>query len=117
MAVFDAKQLIAHGVKAISFLPIFSRLNHGHGHFYRACAVHFLTHNGFYLAYDAQTHGHVSVDACTQFFDHTGAHHQLVAGDFSVGWGFFEGGDEELRGFHGGLFVERENLLEIIKNS
>jgi hypothetical protein len=26
-----------------------------------------------------------------------------VAGDFSVCWGFFECGDEELGGFHSGL--------------
>ena len=39
-----------------------------------------------------------------EFLDHAGAHHQFMAGDLGVGGGFFEGGDQELGGFHRVIF-------------
>ena len=96
MAVFDAQQLGAHFLEAPGFLPQLGGLHHRHGQLHRHGTVHFLAHDGFDLANDAQAHGHVGVDASTQFFDHARTHHQLMAGHFSVGRGFFEGGDEEL---------------------
>ena len=96
MPVFDAQQLGAHFLEAPGFLPQLGGLHHRHGQLDRHGAVHFLAHDGLHLANDAQTHGHVGVDASTEFFDHAGSHHQLVAGHFGVSGGFFEGGDEEL---------------------
>jgi hypothetical protein len=67
----------------------------------------YVAHDGFNLADHAQAHGHVVVDACAQLLDHAGAGHQLVADHFGVGRGFFEGGNEELGGFHrGGLTLQ-----------
>ncbi len=100
MAVLDAQQLRAHFFEAAGFLPELCRLDHRHGHFHGAGAVHFLAHYGLNLAYHAQAHGHVVVDAGAQFLDQAGTHHELVADDFGVGRGFLEGGNEELRGFH-----------------
>ena len=96
MAVLDAQQLGTHLLETAGFLPELGRLNHRHGHFNGAGAVHFFAHDGFDLADHAQAHGHVVVNAGAQFFDHAGAHHELVADDFSVGGCFFERGNEEL---------------------
>ena len=100
MAVLDAQQFGAHGVKAPGFLPELGRLHHGHGQFHRPSAVHFLAHDGFYLLYHAQAHGHVGIDPSCELLDHSGAHHELVADHLGIGGGFLEGGNEELGGFH-----------------
>ena len=63
MAVFDTQQLVAHFLEATGFLPQLGGLDDGHGDFNRASTVHFLAHDGFDLADDAQAHGHVGVDA------------------------------------------------------
>ena len=93
MAVLDAQKLWAHLFKAPCFLPQFGGLNHRHGHFDGTCTVHFFAHDGFYFANDAQSHGHVVVNASTQALDHAGAHHELMAHHLSVCWRFFEGGN------------------------
>ena len=102
--VLDAQHLRAHLVKAAGFLPEFGGLDHWHGHFDGASAVHFFAHDGLDLADDAQAHRHVVVDTGAQFFDQAGAHHQLMADDFGVSGGFLEGGNKELGGFHGLFF-------------
>ena len=99
--VFHAHQLGAHFFPAAGFLPEFSRLNHRHQQFHRPGAVHLFSHNRLDLADDPQTHRHVRVNARAQFFDHAGAHHQLVAGDFGIGRGFLLGGNKKLGCFHG----------------
>ena len=107
MAVFDAQQLGAHLVEAPGFLPQLGGLHHRHGHLNSLRAVHFFAHDGLNLADHTQAHGHVGVDASAEFFDHAGAHHQLVTGDFGVGRGFFEGGNQELGGFHALVRIAR----------
>ena len=104
MAVLNAQQLGTHLLEAPGFLPELGRLNHRHGHFNGAGAVHFFAHDGLDLANHTQTHGHVVVNAGTQLFDHAGAHHELMADDFGVGRRFLERGNEELGGFHAGVF-------------
>ena len=104
MAVLDAQQFRPHAVKAAGFLPELAGLHHRHAHFNRAGPVHFLADDRFDLANHAQAHGHIAVDTGPQFFDQTGTHHELMAGDFGVGRGFLEGGNEELGGFHGLFF-------------
>ena len=93
MAILDAQKLWAHLFKASGLLPQFSGLNHWHGHFNGASAVHFLAHDGFHFADDTQSHGHVVVDASAQALNHAGAHHELVAHHLGVCWRFFEGGN------------------------
>jgi hypothetical protein len=66
MAVLDAQQLGAHLLETAGFLPQLGRLDHRHGQFDGAGAVHFLAHDGFDLADHAQAHGHMVVDAGTQ---------------------------------------------------
>ena len=101
MPVFDAQHFGAKLVKATGLLPEFGGLENRHGNFDSARAVHLFAHDGFYLAHHAQTHRHKAVDTRAQFFDHAGAHHELVAHHLSIRRGFFEGGNEELRSFHG----------------
>ena len=101
MTVLNAQQLRAHLVKAPGFLPVLSRLDHGHGHFNGPGMVHFLAHDGFDFLNDTQTHGHIGVDTRAQFFDHARTGHELVTDHFSVGRRLFEGGNEELGSFHG----------------
>ena len=101
VAVFNAQQLRAHGVKTTRFVPELSRLHHRHSQLNRARAVHLFTNDGFNFADHAQAQRHVVVDASAQALDHPGAHHQLLADDICVGWGFFQSGDQKLRGFHG----------------
>ena len=101
VAIFDAQQLGAVAGEAPGFLPQLSRLNHGHGAFDSACAVHFFAHDRFHLADHAQAHGHVGVDASAELFDHARAGHELVAGDLCIRRSFFEGVDVKLAGFHG----------------
>ena len=100
MAVFDTQQLGAHFVEASGLLPQLRGLHDGHGELDRAGFVHLFAHDGFDLANHPQTHRHVVVNASAEFFDEASAHHELVAHDFCVSRGFFEGGDEELGGFH-----------------
>ncbi|MCY1234430.1 hypothetical protein D9M72_470130 [compost metagenome] len=100
MAVLQAQQFGPHLVPAAGLLPQLGRLDHRHGHFHRAGAVHFLAHDVLHLADHAQPDRHVGVDAGAQLLDHAGAHHQFVRHDFRVGGRFLEGGNEELRGFH-----------------
>jgi hypothetical protein len=57
MAILDAQQLGAHLLETAGFLPQLGRLDHGHGQFDRAGAVHFLAHDGFDLADHAQAMG------------------------------------------------------------
>ena len=101
VAVFDAQQLGPVGGETPGFLPQFRWLNDRHCHFNSASAVHLFPHNRFNLANHTQPHGHIAVNASAQFFDQTCARHELMAGDFSVAGRFFQGGDEELGGFHG----------------
>ena len=96
MAVADTQQLWAHFLEPARFLPKLSGLHHGHGQLDGQCPVHFLAHDGFHLADDTQSHGHVGVNPGPEFFDHAGPHHQLMTGHFGVSRGFFERGDEEL---------------------
>jgi len=100
VAVLDAQQLGPHGVETPGLLPQLSWLHDGHAQLHGARAVHFFTHDGFDLADHAQAQRHVVVDTGAQFLDEAGAQHELVAHHFSVGRGFFEGGNEELGGFH-----------------
>jgi hypothetical protein len=94
-------------------MPQLGRLHHRHGQFNRTGAVHFLAHDLLDLSNHSQAHGHQGVDASAEFFDHASAHHQLVADHFSVGWGLFEGGNEELGGFHGSnLKIVRVDTLD-----
>ena len=93
MAILDAQEFWAHFFKTSRLLPKFSGLNHRHGHFNGASAVHFFTHDGFHFANHAQSHGHVVVDASAQALNHAGAHHELVAHHLGVCWRFFEGGN------------------------
>jgi hypothetical protein len=83
------------------FLPQLGRLHHRHDQLDAAGLVELVTDDGLDLADAAQAHGHVVVKTGPQFLDQTGAHHQLVADDLGIGRSFLEGGDEELRGFHG----------------
>ena len=101
MPVFDAQQLGAHLLETSGFLPELGRLHHRHGQFDGSGAVHFFAHDRLDLANDAQTHGHIGVNTRTQFFDHAGAHHQLVASNFGIGRSLFESGNQELGSFHG----------------
>ena len=103
VAVFDAKQLGAHLVKAAGLLPQLRRLDNGHRQFDGASPVHFFTNDGFHLADHPQAHRHVVVNASTQLFDHARTHHELVAHHFGIGGCFFEGGNQKLGGFHGSL--------------
>jgi hypothetical protein len=104
MPVLDAQQFRPVGHEAASFLPQLGRLHHRHQQFNGAGAIHFLAHDRLDLADHAQPHRHVGVNAGAQFFDHAGAGHQLMAGDFSVGRRFLERGYEELGGFHAVFF-------------
>ena len=98
--VFDAHQFGAHFLEAPGFLPQLGGLDHRHGDLDRPGSVHLFAHDRLHLADHAQAHRHVAVNTGTELFDHTGAHHQLMAGNFGVGRCFFEGGNEELGGFH-----------------
>ena len=93
MTVLDAQELRAHLFKATGLLPQLSRLHHRHGHFNGASAIHFLAHDGFYFANDAQAHRHVVVNTSAQAFDHAGAHHQLMTDHLGVGRRLFQGGN------------------------
>ena len=81
-------------------MPKLRGLDHGHGELDCASFVHLFAHDGFDLADHTQAHGHVVVNTGAELFDEAGAHHELVAHDFCVSGCFFEGGDEELGGFH-----------------
>ena len=107
VAVLYSQQLRAIGGEAVGLLPKLSRLDDRHRHFNRASFIHLVAHDGFNLANHAQPHRHVAVNASAQLFDHAGARHQLVAGNFSVSRCFFEGGNVKLRGFHGLWWVLR----------
>ena len=100
VAVLDAQKLRPHLVEAPCFTPQLAGLHHRHKAFNGAGAVHFLAHDSLYFLDNAQPHGHVGVDARAQLLDHARSGHELVADDFGVRRGFFQGGDEELRGFH-----------------
>ena len=102
VAVCNTQQFRPHLLKTTGFLPKFSGLDHGHAQFHRTSAVHFFAHDLFNFLDHAQAHGHQGVNAGTEFFNHPGTHHQLVADHFGIGRGLFEGGNKELRGFHGG---------------
>ena len=93
MAVLDAQEFWAHIFKASGLLPKLGWLNHRHGHFNGASAVHFFAHDGFHFANHAQSHGHVVVNASAQAFDHACAHHELMADHLGVCGRFFEGGN------------------------
>ena len=106
VAVLNAQQLGAHFLEAPCFLPQLGRLHDGHGAFNRACAVHLLAHNGLNLANHAQAHRHIGINTCAQTLDKTSAHHQLVANDFGIGRRIAQGGEVELRSFHGRVWVK-----------
>ena len=111
MPVFDAQQLGAHFLEAPGFLPQLGGLHHRHADLDSASPVHLLAHDRFDLADHPQTHGHVAVNTGSELFDHPRPHHQFVAGDLGVGGGFFEGGDQELGGFHRAIFPAAGGLL------
>ena len=102
MAVFDAQQLRPHSRKTPGFLPKLGRLHHRHAKLHSPRTVHLLAHDGLHLAHYTQPHGHQTVDAGPQFFDHAGTRHQLMADHLGVSRCFFESGNKKLGCFHGG---------------
>ncbi len=58
--------------------------------------VHLFADDGDDLVDGAVAEEEVAVDAGAELADVAGAEEELVAGDFGVGGGFTEGGDEEL---------------------
>jgi len=101
MAVLEAQEFVAHLLEAAGLFPQLGGLHHGHDQLDGASLAEFFTDDVLDLADGAQAHGHVVVQARAQLLDQAGAHHQLVADDLGICRGFFEGGDEELGGFHG----------------
>ena len=101
--ILNTQQLWPHFFKAARFLPQLGGLHHRHGQLNGARFVHLFADDGFNLADDAQTQGHIVVNARPQFFDHARTGHELVADDFGVGRRFFERGNQKLRSFHGFL--------------
>ncbi len=101
VAVLDAQQLGAHLFKPAGLGPQLGRLHQGHGQLDGAGTVHFFAHDGLHFAHHTQAHRHQGVNASTNFFDHAGTHHELVAGNFGIRRGFFEGGNKKLGGSHG----------------
>ena len=93
--VLDAQQLGAILLPAPGFLPQVGRLHHRHQDFLCARGVHFLAHDGFHLAQDAQTQRQPTVQSGREFADHAGAQHQLMADDLRFRWSFLERGHEQ----------------------
>ena len=91
-------------------MPQLGGLNDGHRHFNCTGLVHLVAHDGLDLANHAHPHRHVVVNARAQLFDQTGARHQLVAGDFCVGRGFFQGGNVKLLIAGIQILVDAHNL-------
>jgi hypothetical protein len=107
LAVLETQQFRPVFFPAARLLPQFGRLHRRHQQFDRARPVHFLAHDGFHLADRAQADGQVVIDAAGHATDHAGAHHELVADDFGVSGGFFEGADKETGSFHSEFFQKR----------
>ena len=89
--VLEAQQFGPVGLEAPGLLPQFGRLDHGHGEFDRARAVHLLAHDGLDLAHHAQAEGHPGVDPAGEAPDEACPQHQPVAGELGFGRGFLEG--------------------------
>ena len=94
--ILDFQHLRAEHFPAPGFLPQFGGLHGGHQQLDAAAPVHFLAHDVFHLAQHAQTERHPGIQAAGQLPDIAGAQHQLMAGQFRLGWGFFQGGDKKL---------------------
>ena len=100
VAVGNPQQFVAVKIPAARLFPQVGRLDDGHQKFDGAGAVHFFAHDVFHFPQHAQAHRHPCVQARCVGFNQAGAQHELVAGQRGFGRGFFEGGDEELGGFH-----------------
>ena len=98
--VLDLQHLRAEHRPAAGLLPQLGGLHRRHQQFDAAAAVHLFAHDVLDLAQHAQAERHPGVQAAGQLLDVTGAHHQLVAGQFGFRGGFLEGGDKELRNAH-----------------
>ena len=94
--VLDFQHLRAEHRPAPGLVPQLGGLHGGHQELDTAAPVHFLAHDVFHLAQHAQTERHPGIQAAGQFSDIAGAQHQLMAGQFRLGWGFFQGGDKKL---------------------
>ena len=88
--------------KGTPFVPF---LHGGHQEFQVAGPVHFLPDDALDLLQHAPTERSPGVNASGELADHAGAHHQLVAGDFGIGGGFFGGVERELGDFHARMFL------------
>ncbi len=77
--------------------PGVSRMHVGHPELDRARTLHLLAADLRELLHYAQAHRHVGIEAAAQFAHQTGAHEQLVRGDFGVRGAFFQRGDKILR--------------------
>ncbi len=93
-AVFEAEHVVAHDGPASAGFPDFFGVEGGEEELL-ADAVHLLADDGDDFVDGAVTEEEVGVDACAQLADISGAQEEFVAGDFGVGGGFAEGGDEE----------------------
>ena len=101
VAVLEAQEFLAVLLPAAGLFPELAGLDHGQEGFKGTGFVHFAAHDGLGLFKGAKAQRQPGVDAGSELADHARAHQQLVADNFGVGRGFFEGGDVVTAPAHG----------------
>jgi len=95
LAVFQAKQVVAHQSPTAARLPQFARMQRRQKKLLPD-PVHLLAHDGYDLVERPVAQKKIGVDAGRQLPNVARPHQKLVAGHFGVGRGLAQGRNEEL---------------------
>ncbi len=109
LAVLEAEHVVAHHAPASAGLPHLARIQRRQVELL-ADGVHLLAHDAGDLEDGPLGEEEVGVDSSRQLADVSGAHQELVAGDFGVGGCFTKGGDKQL-----GPALHRDGWIPVLK--
>src|ERR1700686_5706917 len=96
LAVFQTEHVVAHHPPASAGLPQLPWMN-GRQIEFLSDFVHLLADDTHDLVKGALSHEEIGVNPGGQLADISGAHQELVTGDFSVCWRLAQSGNKELR--------------------
>ena len=108
-AILEAEHVVAHHAPTAAGLPDLARIQRREVELL-ADGVHLLAHDAGDLEDGPLGEEEVGVDSRRQLADVSGAHQELVAGDFGVGRSFTEGGDEQL-----GPALHRDSWIPVLR--